>query len=84
MNNTVMREITVTGTYQPLSTSPLVASVTISTPPSNLSNVLFQGDNGSHVPWVPGEWHDFRSIDLALVKVKGTPGDVVTVIGGTW
>ena len=39
---------------------------------------------GPVLPWVPGQWHDFRSIDLAAVHVKGTPGDVVTVVGGTW
>lgn len=84
MNNTVMRKITVTGTYQPLASSRLVASVTISCPPGNAGGVLFKGDDGSDVPWLAGEWHEFRSVDLSAVQVKGTPGDVVTVIGGTW
>ncbi len=84
MNNAILRKITVTASYEALSPSSLVASVTLSTPPSNGANVLFQGDDGSDVPWVPGEWHDFRSIDLASIRVKGTPGDVVTVVGGTW
>jgi hypothetical protein len=35
MNNFVMRKVVVTGSYQPLSTVPLVASATISTPPTN-------------------------------------------------
>jgi len=84
MNNIVMRKITVTADYQPLVSGSLVASVTISTPPTNSGNVLFKGDDGSDVPWVPGEWHEFRSIELASIQVKGTPGDVVTVVGGTW
>ena len=84
MNNVVMRKITVTGDYQPLVSASLVASVTISTPPTNVGNVLFKGDDGSDVPWVPGEWHEFRSIELASIQVKGTPGDLVTVVGGTW
>ena len=84
MNNVVMRKTTVTGDYQPLVPARLVASVTISTPPTNAGNVLFKGDDGSDVPWVPGEWHEFRSIDLAGVQVKGTPGDVVSLVGGTW
>ena len=84
MHNVVMRKITVTGEYQPLVSSSLVASVTISTPPANGGNVLFKGDDGSDVPWVAGEWHQFRSIDLAGIEVKGTPGDVVTVVGGSW
>ena len=84
MNNVVMRKITVTADYQPLVSASLVASVTISTPPTNSANVLFKGDDGSDVPFVPGEWHEFRSIDLAGIQVKGSPGDVVSVVGGTW
>ena len=84
MNNVVMRKITVTADYQALVSTSLVASVTISTPPTNSANVLFKGDDGSDVPFVPGEWHEFRSIDLAGIQVKGSPGDVVSVVGGTW
>jgi len=84
MNNTIMRKITVTSSYQPLSPGRLVGSVTISTPPGNGGNVTFLGDDGSDVPWVPGEWHAFRSVDLAAIQVKGTAGDVVTIVGGTW
>ena len=84
MNNVVMRKIVVTGDYQPLASAKLVASVSISTPPTNTGTVYFKGDDGSDVPWVPGEWHEFRSIDLSAVQVKGTAGDVVTVAGGTW
>lgn len=84
MNNIILRTHTVTADYQPLVANRLIGSVTISTPPTNAANVIFQGDDGSEVPWIPGEWHEFRSINLADLVVKGTPGDVVTVKGGTW
>jgi len=84
MNNVVMRKVTVGAAYAPLSTTALVASVTISCPPANAGNVVFKGDDGSDVPWVPGEWHDFRGVNLAEIEVKGTPGDAVTIVGGTW
>lgn len=84
MNNAIMRKIVVTGTYQPLAAARTVASVTISAPPANVGDVLFQGDDGSDVPWLPGEWHEFRSVNLASIRVKGNPGDIVTVVGGTW
>jgi hypothetical protein len=84
MNNTIMRHITVTGSYQALVAERLVGSVTISTPPTNSANVIFEGDDGSDVAWIPGEWHQFRSIDLSRIRIKGTPDDVVTVVGGTW
>jgi hypothetical protein len=84
MNNVIQRRIVVTGSYQPLSAESVVFSGTISTPPSNAQEVFFLGDDGSDVLWIAGEWHDFSSVDLAEIKVKGNPGDVVTVVGGTW
>jgi len=84
MNNIVMRKVTVGAAYAPLVSESVVASVTMSCPPSNAGEVIFKGDDGGEVPWVAGEWHEFQRIDLATVRVKGTPGDVVTVVGGTW
>lgn len=84
MNNIIMRKITVTAVYQALSNKSLVGSVTISTLPGNAANVYFKGDDGSDVPWIPGEWHDLTRVDLSTIQVKGTPGDVVTVVGGSW
>ena len=84
MNNVIMRKIDVTANYQPLADERTVLSGTISTPPGNSANVTFKAEGGNEVEWIPGEWHDFRSIDLAEIEVKGTPGDEVTVVGGTW
>jgi hypothetical protein len=84
MNNTIMRKIDVTADWQPLASERLVGSVTISTPPTNETGVVFRGDDGSEVPWIAGEWHHFRRVNLAEIFVKGTAGDAVTVIGGTW
>ena len=84
MNNVFMRKIDVTENYTPLASERVVLSVTISAPPTNTGLVLFKADDDSDVPWVPGEWHQFYSIDLAELQVKGSPGDVITIIGGTW
>lgn len=84
MNNFIMRKIDVAADYQPLSDVRLVGSVTLSCPPGNAANVYFKGDDDSDVPWVPGEWHEFQSINLAEIEIKGTVGDSVTVVGGTW
>lgn len=83
-NNVLMRKVVVTASYQPLASETTVVTVTVSTLPSNAGTVLFKGDDGSDVPWIPGEWHELRSVDLAEIEIKGTPGDVVTVVGGTW
>ena len=84
MNNNIMRKVAVGQDYQPLTPNDLVASVEISTPPTNSGVVYFLGDDGSDVPWLPGEFHRFQRINLAEIKVRGTDGDIVTVIGGTW
>jgi len=84
MNNVIMREITLTDTYQPLATEQTVVSMTVNCLPTNAGNAIFKGDDGSDVPWLPGEWHTFYRVDLAAIEVKGTPGDKITLIGGTW
>jgi len=84
MNNVVMRRIVLTGSYQPVATQRVTASVTVSCPPTNRATAFFKGDDGADVPWVPGEFHEFNGIDLSSLQVKGTAGDVVTVVGGTW
>ena len=84
MHNVFMRKIDVTENYAPLASEKTVLTVTISAPPTNTGNVLFKADDDSDVPWTPGQWQDFCSIDLAELQVKGTPGDVITIIGGTW
>ena len=84
MNNTIMRLVTVTGTYTPIATTRTVATVNISCPPGNSGDVYIRGDLDEDVPIEPGEWHDLQKIDLAELFVKGTPGDVVKIIGGTW
>ena len=84
MNNVIMRTVTVTAEYKPLSTVSLIGSVTISTPPENNGGVFFRGDDGSDVPWRQGTWFTFQRVDLSTIFVKGLPGDVVSVIGWTW
>lgn len=86
MHNVILRTITVTGAWQPLSATPLVGSVTLSTPPTNSATTLLrcEADTENQVSLVPGEWHDLKRVELSALQVKGTPGDKVTLIGGTW
>lgn len=84
MNNIIMRKTDVSENYTPLAAEKTVCTVTISAPPTNAGNVLFKGDDDSDVFFVPGEWHTLKSIDLADIQIKGTSGDVITIVGGTW
>jgi hypothetical protein len=84
MNNVIMRKVNVGATYQPLVAAPLVGTFTVSCPPTNAAVVYFKGDDGSDVPWIAGEWHTLVGVNLSDIQVKGTLGDCVTVVGGTW
>ncbi len=84
MNNVIARKVTLTTSWQALAADKTVASVTVTAPTANVGNVLINGDTGDEVPLEPGEWHEFKSVDLSDFQVKGTAGDIVTVIGGTW
>jgi hypothetical protein len=84
MNSILMRKIDVTGSYAPLAADRTVVTVTISCPPANAAVVYFLGDDGSDVPWIAGEWHEFHGVDLHNIQVKGTVGDTITLVGGSW
>jgi len=84
MNNVLMRNVSLSGTYQPLAAAQTVVTVTISCPPSNTGPAYFMGDDDSDVPWLPGEWHTLIGVNLADIQVKGIEGDRITLVGGTW
>ena len=82
--NTVQRSITVTTSYAPLSSlNEVYATMDVSCPPGNTGSVFFLGDDNEDVPWIPGEWHTLSHTDLYSLQIKGTAGDIVTVVGGT-
>jgi hypothetical protein len=85
-NNVIMRSLSLTTEFQPLSSQDMeVATVDISAPPSNDNSVLFLGDDGTEVPWIPGEFHTLVRVNLADIRVKAqNAGDIVTVVGGSW
>ena len=83
-NNTIMRKVVVTADYAPLASGRLIGTVTVSCPPGNAGVVNFKGDDGSDVPWQPGEWHTLHRVDLSGIEIKGTAGDTVTIVGGSW
>ena len=81
MNNAVFRRIVVGAAYQSLSAKQEVLTVEISAAPSNVGPVLFEGDDGSEVPFIPGEFHRLERVNIGAIRCKGTPGDVVTLVG---
>ena len=82
-NNLILRTVEVTADYAPLSARPLVGTVDVSTPPTNSGPVFFKAGATEEAWFLPGEFHGFVRVPLHEVFVKGTPGDTVTIIGGT-
>lgn len=85
-NNPIMRQFEITNgsEFEPIVSESIRGSGEISVSPDNADNVIFQGDDGSDVEWIPGEFHYFRNVDFSSFKVKGTNGDVVSIVGGSW
>lgn len=84
MNNTYFAKVNVTADYQALAAGRTVLTVTLSALPTNSDAVYLRNSAGQEVPLVPGEWHALVGVDLADLQVKGTVGDSVTLVGGTW
>lgn len=82
-NNIIMRQPILTGSAQPLGGNE-VFTVDVSCPPGNSGPVYFQTGSSEEIPWVSGEWHRLEHVRLSDIFVRGTPGDRLSIIGGTW
>jgi len=83
-NGTYFDKFDLGAAYAPLSTNRKQLTVTVSAPPSNSATAYLKGNDGGDVPLEPGEWHTLVDVDLSKIELKGTPGDAVTIVGGTW
>ena len=83
MNNPYMKDVVVTANYAPLETRRTVLSVMIQCPLTNAGAVYFRGPGFADVRWSPGEWNPLVGVNLAEIEVRGTPGDVVAIRGGS-
>jgi len=82
MRQPIIRDVVVTAEYVALVPARTAFSGMIQCPPDNADSVAVQGDDGSDTAWLPGECNEFVNVDLSLILVKGTPGDVVAIRGG--
>jgi len=82
MRQPIIRDVVVTAEYAALAAGRTAFSGTIQCPPDNADSVTVKGDDGSDTAWLPGECNEFINIDLSVILVKGTPGDVVAIRGG--
>ena len=84
MNNIIARKIDLTADFSPLATKRTIATITITSPLSNSDVIYLRGDTAQEVPLSPGEHHTLRRVNLADIQVKGSVGDILTLVGGTW
>lgn len=74
--------VTLTANYQPLSAAyKPVSNCVISFSPDNTGTAYILGVADADVPMAPGEWHRLELGELSSIQVKGTAGDVVTIVG---
>ena len=78
------KKIVLTAVYARVSDVAMVVSAIITCPSTNAGPVYIKGDDAADVPMAPGDWYPIKHVDLNELEVKGTVGDVLTVIGGTW
>jgi len=83
MNAPLFRTKTIAAAYAALGGDETY-SFTLSCNPTNSGNVTAKGPDGEEAEMVPGEYHYFRAVKLSDISVKGSAGDTVTMIGGTW
>lgn len=82
MGALVAQSITLTTSYVAVSSVEQRFSGEISARTDNTGDAYLQDDDGSgDVALEAGEWKTFQQIDLSGLSVKGTAGDVLTVIG---
>ena len=84
MNNSILIEKDVTTSWGKLSDTDLVASGELMTPPSNGNDVEVKGSNDAAVHFKPGQSNPMKSINLKEIQFKGTAGDKIVFVGGTW
>ena len=83
-NNLILRVVELTEEFKPLSSQSLIGTVTISAPPSNTGPVFLRAGPGEEAWLVNGECHLLHRIELSSLEAKGAPGNVLTIIGGSW
>jgi hypothetical protein len=84
-NNLILRRIEATPEWRPLSPVPLVGTVDLSAPPSNSGPVFLRAGPGEEVYLIPSEYHQLVRVALDSIEVRSdTPGNEITLIGGTW
>lgn len=77
----IFRTVSLTGSYAPLADTTIVGDFVITALETNAAAAYFQGDDGSDVKAAPKDWYVFKGCDLSAIRMKGTVGDKVTIIG---
>jgi hypothetical protein len=83
-NAFVQRTVTLTAEYQKLSATSLVVSGELLCTLDNAGDVTVKSAEGVELAWKAGEYHELVSVDLSTIEVKGTVGDKIRFVGGTW
>jgi len=79
------RKVVLAANYAAVSATAALGSVRLLAAADNAGVAYIRGDDGvTDVPIPKGVDFQLNGVDLADIHLKGTPGDVVVVIGGTF
>jgi hypothetical protein len=82
-NNLIMKTVSLSTSYQPLSNIPQLGSGELHCPPTN-SGIVYVKSAGDEQQWIAGEYHFIPTlVDLHTIEVKGVSGDIIKFTGST-
>lgn len=86
----ILRRVTLTATFAPLFSDPIIGRVMITALPTNKGPVYALGDDGSELPLAPGEELEFFGVCLHAIKMRcdktakgNAVADAVLIVGET-
>jgi len=81
--NVIIRKFTMSITFQPLTSERLVGNFTLRVPAESSDIFLQTDDKTDEVPLGRGEIVTLERVNLQDIYIKGSPTDVLYVIGAT-
>jgi hypothetical protein len=74
--------IGLTAAYTPITATTTLFKGTLTAPDNNAATAyLLSSDGHTDIPIPAGKFHEYSAVDLATIRVKGTPGDTLTLVG---
>lgn len=82
MNNQYSTIVSLTADYTAIDEHEVFFCGVIAAPSANTTTAYIQSSDGNQdIPIAPGEFHEYKAVNLLTVKVKGTSPATLIVVG---